>query len=158
MKLFTRFKNYLLNLLKTCKLKICGIIFTWIIPLVFIIYDGTKINVVKKIKFELWAIPALLIILIIYYKKIKQKLHDYFLIKGIHGVPLGPIYYLVTTVFNVLTLYAVYMVIKIINAINADILEYLLICSACFILGGICNIWDSINQMTIGGLINDIKK
>lgn len=140
-------KKYLINLFKTKKLKMLGLAITWLVPLFFLIIDGAKVVKTSTLKFELYSIPCFGILLIIYYKKIKQKLHDIFLIKGFKGVPLGPIYYLITTLVNVALLFVCYAVVKVLQAMNNDIETFLMLCICCLVLGGCCNIADSINQL-----------
>lgn len=142
-----KLQESILDIFKTRKLKLAGVIFTWIIPLIFLIWEGAKSNVVKSISFELWAIPCLGVVLIIYYKKLKQVLHDKLLINGARGIPLGPVYYLITTIVNLATLYCVYAVFKVISAMNTNINTFLTICMTCVALGGMCYIADSINHL-----------
>lgn len=151
-------KKYLINLFKTKKLKMLGLAITWLVPLFFLIIDGAKVVKTSTLKFELYSIPCFGILLIIYYKKIKQKLHDIFLIKGFKGVPLGPIYYLINTIVSIAVLYLCYAVVRVLQFINDDIEIFLTLCICCITLGGCCNIIDSLNQLKINEVKMDEKK
>lgn len=140
-------KRSFMNAIKYRKLKGVALILTWILPVVMLINDGMKLKY-TGIKFELWAIPCLGVVLLIFYKKLKKMLHNTLIIKGARGIPLGPIWHLINTVMSVGTLYIIYCVFKVLTNISNNIIDYLLVCMACLILGGLCNIIDSVGQLS----------
>lgn len=140
-------KRSFINAVKYRKLKGVALILTWVLPVVMLINDGMKIKY-TGIKFELWAIPCLGVVLLIYYKKLRQWLREVRIAKRAGGFPIGPLWHLINTIMSVGTLYIIYCVFKVLTNISNNIIDYLLVCMACLILGGLCNIIDSIGQLS----------
>ena len=68
------FKDFMKSL-KSHKFKLLGIITIWVIPLVLLFHEG-YIGKTTKYSFRLWSIPIFIIIILLYWFKLRRTIKD----------------------------------------------------------------------------------
>lgn len=167
-KLKDKIKAWFNDNFKNHKWRILGWFCIWILPLCMLCtYIGIEQYHTNtqtgsngyKITYEWWVILVLIIMLIIYFKKLRQVIRDKKLASNIKGIPINPIYHLLDGVGTCGSIGIVYWVVYMLNKIRLDtLLNYIMIvlCSVGF--GYICLAIDSINTETNNDVNNQQLK
>lgn len=133
---------------KTRKLEMAGFCFTWLVPLISIISFLCIHSTEYKRKIPLWLIITLVIVAIIYVKKIKSILRDKMLVAKLKNIPICPLYYIINGGVTVLIIWLAYWLVDIFSNWNLiELQRYLVICMASVACGSLCYSAHAINSL-----------
>lgn len=153
-KIKIRLKEFFKENIVNHKWRSIGFILIWIFPLTFLstYFALEQVNQAStyKLTYEWWTILALFIIIVIYFKKIRQVVRDRKLEARIKGIPLNPLLHLLEGVGVVGTIALVYWVVYLMDNIDlSKLLKYIILCMCSIGVGYILYAIDDIDSTKV---------